>query len=144
LGNLQKKYQKQMIQLLLLRFVVFVALFSAKYIFFIQEHTIVNNNGDDKTFVHLGYALASGELTLKQRETIYSHFHKPGMIAFSAILNLLNSFLPFVIRKIESAIAKPLDMLKKGFPGSRKIIQYRYIHFGGYLFNCKFAVNYHA
>ncbi|MFH1125562.1 MAG: glycosyltransferase family 39 protein [Candidatus Altiarchaeota archaeon] len=68
---------------------VFILLFSAKYVFFIKDHSLENSEGDDKDFIIYGDKIARGELTTEDKNVVYSHIHKPLMI-----------FIPMVLAKI--------------------------------------------
>jgi hypothetical protein len=65
---------------------IFLAVFSLKYVYFIKNHSLDNNEGDDKTFIIYGDKIAKGQLTPEDKIEIYGQLHKPLLVLASAVL----------------------------------------------------------
>jgi len=88
---------------------IFLLAFSLKYVFFIQNHSLENSEGDDKTFIVYGDKIAKGQLTEADKTEIYNHIQKPVLMFIPAVLvklGLLQYYLlvPFVFDMLLFAV----------------------------------------
>lgn len=66
--------------------VTIAVLFSVKYYCFIQDHSLENNEGDDKAFIVYGDRIIHGGLNETDKKVVYNHIHKPLMMLIPALL----------------------------------------------------------